>query len=93
MIVRILGEGQLRVDDSAADELNELDSALEAAVERNDQSGFKPALDALLARVRSIGTPVAAEVIEPSALILPQEDATMEDVRKLLTTDEGLIPG
>ena len=54
MIVRILGEGQLRVDDSAVDELNELDSALEAAVERNDEAGFAPALDALLARVRAL---------------------------------------
>ena len=92
MIVRILGEGQLRVDDSAVAELNELDSALENAVERSDEPGFKSALDALLARVRSIGTPVEAEVIEPSALILPQQDATMGDVRKLLS-DDGLIPG
>jgi len=28
MIVRILGEGQLRVDDAATDELNVLDAAL-----------------------------------------------------------------
>jgi hypothetical protein len=92
MIVRILGEGQLRVDDSAVDELNELDSALEAAVERDDEPGFTSALDVLLARVRSLGTAVEAEVIEPSALILPQEDATMDDVRKLMS-DDGLIPG
>jgi len=92
MIVRILGEGQLRVDDSAVDELNELDSALEAAVERNDEAGFASALDALLARVRAIGSPVEAEVIEPSALILPERDATMAEVRKLLS-DDGLIPG
>jgi hypothetical protein len=92
VIVRILGEGQLRVDDSAATELNELDAALENAVERGDEPGFASALGALLARVRSIGTPVAAEVIEPSALILPQQDATMGEVRKLLS-DDGLIPG
>jgi hypothetical protein len=92
VIVRILGEGQLRVDDSAVAELNELDAALENAVERGDEPGFASALDALLVRVRSIGTPVAAEVIEPSALILPQQDATMGEVRKLLS-DDGLIPG
>ena len=34
MIVRILGEGQLRVDDAAVSELNELDAKVEAAVER-----------------------------------------------------------
>lgn len=92
MIVRILGEGQLRVDDSAAEELNQLDSRLETAVEQSDEAGFKTALGALLERVRTAGTPVDADVIEPSALILPQADATMDEVRKLLT-DEGLIPG
>jgi hypothetical protein len=92
MIVRILGEGQLHVDDSAASELNELDTKLEATVERNDQAGFRPALDELLARVRSLGRPVEADALEPSELILPGEGATMDDVRKLLAGD-GSIPG
>lgn len=92
MIVRILGEGQLRVADSAVAELNELDAKLETAVASNDAAGFKLALDALLARVRSIGTPLEPDAIEPSELILPREDATMDEVRKLLTED-GLIPG
>jgi hypothetical protein len=92
MIVRILGEGQLRVDDSATSELNELDAKLEATVERNDEPGFKSALSELLARVRSIGSPVEPGGLEPSELILPAEGATMADVRKLLAGD-GLIPG
>jgi hypothetical protein len=92
VIVRILGEGQLEVDDSAADELNQLDARLEAAVERNDQAAFQEAFAALLSRVRSIGKPVDADVLEPSSLILPQPDATMAEVRKLLA-DDGLIPG
>jgi hypothetical protein len=92
MIVRILGEGQLHVDDSAASELNELDAKLEATVERNDESGFKPALDELLGRVRSIGRPAEPGALEPSELILPGEGATMDEVRQLLSGD-GLIPG
>ncbi|HEY7324549.1 MAG TPA: hypothetical protein VH520_06970 [Streptosporangiaceae bacterium] len=92
MIVRILGEGQLEVPESAADELNELDTAVESAVERGDEAAFGPALAALLARVREVGSPVKADDLRPSELILPQADATMADVRKLLT-DEGLIPG
>jgi hypothetical protein len=92
MIVRILGEGQLRVDDSATAELNELDAKLEATVERNDQSGFRPALEELLRRVRAIGQPLEAGSLEPSDLILPAEGATMDEVRKLLSGD-GLIPG
>ena len=92
MIVRILGEGQLEVADGAAAELNELDLKLEAAVERHDETGFRSALDTLLSRVRAIGTPVGADVLKPSELIVPEPDATMDDVHKMLT-DEGVIPG
>ena len=92
MIVRILGEGQLQIDDSATSELNELDARLEAAVERNDEPGFRSALNELLTQVRSIGSPVEAGALEPSELILPEEGATMAEVRQLLTGD-GLIPG
>ena len=92
MIVRILGEGQLEVPESAADELNELDRAVETAVEQGAEAAFGPALAALLARVREVGSPIKVDDLRPSELILPQADATMSDVRKLLT-DEGLIPG
>jgi hypothetical protein len=92
MIVRILGEGQLRVDDSAASELNELDAKLEAAVERNDEPGFRSALGELLAQVRTSGKPVEPGALEGSELILPAEGATIAEVRKLLAGD-GLLPG
>jgi hypothetical protein len=92
MIVRILGEGQLEVPESAATELNQLDAALESAVERNDEAAFRSALAALLTRLRETGVATAPDDLRPSELIVPQEDATMDEVRKLLT-DEGLIPG
>jgi hypothetical protein len=92
VIVRILGEGQLEVDDSVVSGLNTLDSDLEAAVERNDEAAFAAALEALLSRVRAVGRPVEDAALVPSELILPQEGATMSEVRSLLT-DDGLIPG
>ena len=92
MIVRILGEGQFRVDDSAAGELNQLDTELESAVEHSDEDRFSAALASLLVQVRSNGAPLPADILEPSDLILPHEDSSMAEVRKLLT-DEGLIPG
>jgi hypothetical protein len=92
MIVRILGEGQLEVEDSASDELNVLDAELEKAVNAGDEQAFRPALSALLDRVRALGTPLADDALEPSDLILPYSDADLEDVREMLT-DEGLIPG
>ena len=92
MIVRILGEGQIRVDDSATDELNVLDAALGKAVNAGDEQAVRSALAALLDRVRSLGTPLAEDAIEPSDLILPYSDAGLEDVRGMMA-GEGLIPG
>jgi len=92
MIVRIMGEGQLRLDDSAVDELNHLDEALEAAVERQDQAAFGIALHALLDKARALGEALPHDAIEPSDLILPREGATIEEVHELLA-DGGLIPG
>ena len=92
MIIRILGEGQFQVDDSAAKELNILDAALEKAVNAGDEQAERTALTALLDRVRSLGTPLAEDAIEPSDLILPYSDAGLEDVRDMMA-GEGLIPG
>lgn len=76
----------------ATDELNVLDSSLEKAVNSGDEQAFRPALAALLDRVRSLGTPLAADALVPSDLILPYAEAGLEDVRDMLT-GEGLIPG
>ena len=92
MIVRISGEGQFSIDDAATADLNRLDSELEAAVNRNDEAAFTEALHGLLDQVRTQGSPLPADTLEPSDLILPGQDASLEEVRELLT-DEGLIPG
>jgi hypothetical protein len=92
MIVRILGEGQFEVDDAAIDELNVLDGNLETAVTAKDEQAFRAALDALVSRIRVLGTPLPADALEPSAFILPDAEATMDSVRELLSGD-GLIPG
>jgi hypothetical protein len=92
VIVRILGEGQWSIDDAVQAELNTLDTELEAAVDRGDETAFSAALAGLLGQVRAKGAPLPADALEPSDLILPPEDASMDEVRKMLT-DEGLIPG
>jgi hypothetical protein len=92
VIVRILGEGQFDVDDAATPELNQLDTDLETAVDQNDAAAFTTALTSLLAHVRAHGSPLPTDTLEESDLILPHEDSSMDEVRKMLT-DEGLIPG
>jgi hypothetical protein len=92
VIIRILGEGQLEVPDDQVDALNALDSAVEDAVNEGDEGAFSAALGALLDGVRSVGTPLADDSLEDSELILPPADATIDEVRSLLS-DDGLIPG
>jgi len=92
VIVRILGEGQFSVDEAATAELNKLDAVLETAVERDDETAFSAALRGLLDQVRALGSSLPADTLESSDLILPHQDSSMDEVRKLLT-DDGLIPG
>ena len=92
MIVRILGEGQYDVADTAIERLNELDSAVEAAIEADDTRAFTEALADLLGGVRAVGVAHAADTLDESDLILPPADATIAEVREMLS-DDGLIPG
>lgn len=92
MIVRILGEGQWDVPDGAVDELNRLDDDLTAAVEVGEEAAFTNALALLTGRVRTLGTPLPDDALQPSAAILPPADAGIADVAELLRED-GLIPG
>ncbi|WP_129309546.1 hypothetical protein [Streptomyces sp. L2] len=92
MIVRIMGEGQVTLDDAHFPELNKLDDELLAEVENGDGEGFRRTLGALLDAVRRLGEPLPDDSLEPSELILPSADATLSEVRELLS-DDGLIPG
>jgi hypothetical protein len=92
MIVRIMGEGQVRLADSHLTELNKLDDVLLTEVQNGDGPAFRQTLQALLAKVRELGDPLPDDSLEPSELILPSPDATLEEVRDLLS-DDGLIPG
>jgi len=92
VIVRILGEGQFDVADSALDRLNELDAAVEKAIADSDEDAFRTALHNLLDGVRTVGVPHDLETFDSSDLILPDPDAEMAEVAGMLA-DDGLIPG
>lgn len=61
-------------------------------MESGDGPGFRTTLHALLDKVRELGSPLPDDALEPSELILPSPDATLEEVRSMLR-DDGLIPG
>jgi hypothetical protein len=91
VIVRILGEGQFRVDDDAAAKLTALDKELDAAVNAEDEASFHTALGVAVRLVRSAGTPVGDDEFVTADYILPFSDATVGEVRKLLA--DGTISG
>jgi hypothetical protein len=92
VIVRIMGEGQVAIAAADIDVLNALDSELESAIESGDETEFRAKLHALLEKVREVGKTLPDESLEPSELILPPADASIEEVREMLG-DTGLIPG
>jgi hypothetical protein len=92
VIVRIMGEGQVELDNAHFAELNKLDVQLLAEIEAGDEAGFHRTLGALLDGVRELGEPLPDDSLEPSELILPSPDATLDEVRAMLS-DDGLIPG
>jgi len=91
MIVRLMGEGQWRVDDALAEQLNELDADTERAVEAGDQAALHAALHALAEVVRSTGEKLDDSHLAPSDAIVPPADLSLEEAGKLLG-DHGLIP-
>jgi hypothetical protein len=90
VIVRILGEGQFRLDDDAAAKLTALDKDLDAAVRDDEDTTFSAALRAAVTLVKTSGAPLADDEIVTADYILPFADATVDEVRKLLA--DGTLP-
>jgi hypothetical protein len=91
VIVRLLGEGQFRVDDALIGRLNELDAEVEKAVADGDERALWAGLQALGDAVREHGVKLADEDLSPSDAVIPPEDLSLEEARELLQ-DEGFIP-
>jgi len=91
VIVRLMGEGQFRVDDALLARLNELDDVVSRAVTEGDERALWTGLQALADTVRESGEKLADEDLRPSDAIIPPEDLSLEEARALLA-DEGFIP-
>ena len=92
MIVRILTEGQYRIESGHYDDLNTLDNAIVEAVAARDETRFRTLLNELLETVRRHGIPVSPDEFVESDIILPPPDTTLEEAQHLFTGD-GLLPG
>ncbi len=91
MIVRLMGEGQYRVDDDLRGQLNELDDRALTAIEADDEPALDDMLDQMWQLVRDRGEQLPDEDLSASDLVIPPSDLTLEETKKLFS-DEGLIP-
>jgi CBS domain-containing protein len=91
MIVRLLGEGQYRVDETLLARLNEIDAQVEKAVADGDERALWTGLQALAETVRENGEKLADDDLSPSDAIIPPEDLSLEEAKELMQ-DEGFIP-
>jgi len=91
VIVRLLGEGQFRVDDAVIARLNELDAEIEQAVAAGDENALWSRLQELADAVRANGARLSDDELTPSDAVIPPEDLSLDEARELLS-DGGFIP-
>ena len=90
MIVRILGEGQFRMDDEIIDSLNEIDNEIVNHVSEGDKVEFRKDLARFIRTIRDEGEPLDPVEILPSDIIIPPEDLSLEEARHVFC-GHGLI--
>lgn len=91
MIVRIFNEGQYRLDDAHHHRLDELDDAVVAAVDADDEDRFHEAFEELLQFVRTEGQELGDDELDTSDFMLPPADLTFTEAAEEFS-GEGLIP-
>jgi hypothetical protein len=91
VIVRIATESQYRLPEEAAEELNDLDNQVVAAVEAGDEDRFHELFEQMLDLVRRAGQPLGEDELEESDVIVPPPDTSFVEAAAEFT-GEGLIP-
>ena len=91
MIVRLMGEGQFRVEGNALGRLNELDERAQEAIDRDDEGELGRYLDEMASLVRREGEKLPDDEIVSSDAIVPPSDMSLEETKQLIS-EQGLIP-
>lgn len=92
MIIRILGEGQFRLDDSLVQKINKIDNQIVDHVSKGKKTEYVQDLANLISTIKQLAEPVDPVEILPSDIIIPPSDLSFEEARKVFC-DEGLIKG
>jgi hypothetical protein len=91
VIVRLMGEGQYRLQDDVANRLNELDERAQEALDRDDEGELDRYLDEMAGLVRREGERVPDDEIAASDAIVPPGDLSLEETKQFFS-EQGLIP-
>jgi hypothetical protein len=91
MIVRLMNEGQYRIDDGLRERLNEIDERAMQALDAENEEELDMLLQRMWDLVQTDGERVPDSELIPSDLVIPPADLTLEETRKLFS-DDGLIP-
>jgi hypothetical protein len=91
VIVRLMGEGQYRLDDDSLAKLNELDERAQEALDREDEGELDRYLDEMAALVRRSGEKLPDDDLSGSDAIVPPSDLTLEETKQFFS-EQGLIP-
>lgn len=91
MIVRLMGEGQYRIDDALRERLNGLDAEAATALDANDEAALDEKLEEMWQLVQTEGERLADEDLSASDILIPPADLTLDETRELFSED-GLIP-
>jgi hypothetical protein len=85
MIIRILGEGQFRLDDKHLKDLNKIDNRIVDHMNKGDKIAFRKDLDKLISKAKDLGEPLDPVDIVQSDLIFPPEDLSFEEAKRVFS--------
>jgi len=92
MIIRIMGDGQYKIDSRILDDLNTIDNRIMDHVSKGDRKAYKEDLSMLIARIKDKGAPLDPTFLGASDIIIPPEDLSFEEARNIFS-GQGLIEG
>ncbi|MGC8465190.1 MAG: PspA/IM30 family protein [Acidimicrobiales bacterium] len=87
IVIRIAGEGRYRIPTSLRPALEGLDTAMEVALNTNDETSFTKCAHQLVKLIKESGTPVPDEDLTASDLVVPGEEMSIAEASTILSGD------
>jgi hypothetical protein len=85
-----MGLGQYSIEDKYIDDLNKIDNNLVDIVQQDDHKNFQQTYQELINYVKTHGTPLPEGEIIESNIIIPPDDLTLEEAKKIFK-GQGII--